>query len=255
VTVTGATLLDVTDLRVTYDRVAVALHGISLSVPHGGIVAVLGANGAGKTTTLRAIGGLLRSETGRVSGGKVRFDGASLVRKPPHWIARRGVGIVPERNKVFASLTVQDNLGSVPVLHGSERRKAMEEFVLDLFPALGQRLRNQAGLLSGGERQMLAVARALLLEPKILLADELSFGIAPVMVGRLLDALRTVNREQGISILLVEQNAAAAFELATHVYVLDNGRVSMHGTPTELEARTDIQQAYFGLEAALEGAV
>lgn len=244
------TLLEVDDLKVAYDRHAIALHGVSLSVPTGAVVAILGANGAGKTTTLRAIGGMLRSETGRVIGGDVRLAGTSLTHRPPHWIARRGVGMIPERNKVFASLTVRENLASVPTRGGGVE---MTEFVTALFPVLFDRLDQPAGLLSGGERQMLAVARALLLEPVILLADELSFGIAPVMVGRLLEALQTANRERGISILLVEQNATVAFRLADYVYVLENGVVSIEGTPSELEARADVRDVYFGLDTAATG--
>jgi branched-chain amino acid transport system ATP-binding protein len=218
-----------------------------LDVPRGAIVSILGANGAGKTTTLRAIGGFLRSEAARISGGSVELEGLPVTRKPPHWIAKRGIAIVPERDKVFASLTVQENLASVPTLPGHNREE-MYEFVLDLFEPLTGRLSQRAGFLSGGERQMLAVARALLLEPKLLLADELSFGIAPVMVGRLLDALRTVNEQRGTSILLVEQNAAAAFAIASRVYVLENGRVSLEGSPAELETSSEIRRVYFGID-------
>jgi branched-chain amino acid transport system ATP-binding protein len=246
-------LLAVESLYVTYNRAAVALHGVSLTVPDGGIVAVLGANGAGKTTTLRAIGGMLRSEAGRISSGAITFRGQPIARKPPHWIARRGVAIVPERDKVFAELTVRENLSAVPVVHGHHRRREMEGFIFDLFPVLSERLKQHAGLLSGGERQMLAIARALLLEPQLMLADELSFGVAPVVLVRLREALRAICEERGVSVLLVEQNAGLVFDVADYVYFLDSGRVSLHGTSRELEGRDDIRRAYFGLETAVGG--
>jgi branched-chain amino acid transport system ATP-binding protein len=249
-------LLQVADLEVTYNRTAVALHGVSLDLQKGAIVAVLGSNGAGKTTTLRAISGFLASENGAVSGGSITLDGKALVGKRPHDIARLGVSIVPERNKVFATMTVDENLASVPAMRGQPSRKRMLDFVFHLFPPLVNRRSQQAGLLSGGERQMLAVARALMLEPHLLLADELSFGIAPVLLDRLLEAVVEINKSQGVSVLLVEQNAPAAFEIADYIYVLETGQVTLQGTPEELKARSDIQQVYFGIEGvALTGAV
>jgi branched-chain amino acid transport system ATP-binding protein len=246
-------LLVVNDLEVRYGRSSSALHGVSLAVPDGHVVAVLGSNGAGKTTTLRAISGFARAETGRVAAGSIEFEGESIVGLSPHQIARRGIAIIPERDKVFATLSVSDNLSSVPVVHGDARRRKQEEFVFHLFPVLAERRRFQAGLLSGGERQMLTVARCLLLEPKLILADELSFGLAPVLVMQMMAALRRTNVEEGISILLVEQNAQAAFEIADDAYVMETGRVVMRGKAAELRDSDEVRRVYFGLDDAVEG--
>jgi branched-chain amino acid transport system ATP-binding protein len=218
-------------------------------VPAGNIVAVLGANGAGKTTTLRAISGFLPSDSAAVTDGTVHFGATELTGKEPHAIARRGVVLIPERNKVFTTLSVQDNLRLVPTPKDRGDPAATAALIHELFPVLAERAKQQAGYLSGGERQMLAIAQALMLEPTVLLADELSLGLAPALVWRILDAVREVNRQRGTSVLLVEQNAAAALEVADYVYVLETGRLALEGTPAELLEDADVQRFYLGTGA------
>jgi branched-chain amino acid transport system ATP-binding protein len=242
----GAADLVLTQVEVTYNRVAVAVQDISLVVPAGRIVAVLGANGAGKTTTLRAISGFLPGDGAAVTDGSVRYGDTTLTGRKPHAIARRGVVLIPERNKVFATLSVEDNLRCVPVPKDRGDPQTTGALIEELFPVLSTRRKQLAGYLSGGERQMLAIAKALLLEPAVLLADELSLGIAPVLVTRILQAVRRINEERGTSVLLVEQNAAAALEIADYVYVLETGRVVLDGTPGTLIGRADVRHFYLG---------
>lgn len=239
-------LLAVESLSVSYARSGVAIRDLSFSVEAGKVVAILGANGAGKTSTLRAIGGFQRSEDGRVAGGQVLLNNVPIQGLPPHSVARRRVAIIPERTKVFAALTVKENLDAVKSPTGKARRRELEEFVFQLFDVLSQRGNQLAGLLSGGERQMLAVARALLLDPILILADELSFGIAPILLQRILEAVRQINLHQGVSILIVEQNAPAAFSIADHVLVLEAGQLVSQGSPAELTAQSNIREIYFG---------
>lgn len=239
--------LVVTDLSVAYGRAAIALHSINLEVPAGSVVAILGPNGAGKTTLLRAISGFLPYESARIVGGVVSFRGERITRLSPDTVTRKGIAIIPERNKVFAALTVDENLRSVPAARDGAQRRSLEEFVFDLFPSLADRRKHQAGLLSGGERQMLAIGRALMLEPSVILADELSFGIAPILVDKVIEAIRRVNIEKRVSVLLVEQNAPVAFSIAEHVYILDSGNVRHHGSAEELRNHGQIREMYFGL--------
>jgi branched-chain amino acid transport system ATP-binding protein len=242
----GGADLELRRVEVTYNRVAIAIRDISLRVPAGRIVAVLGANGAGKTTTLRAISGFLPGDGAEVTDGSVLYGDVGLTGRKPHAVARQGVVLIPERNKVFATLSVEDNLRCVPVPKGRGEPAATAALIEELFPVLGKRRKQLAGYLSGGERQMLAIAKALMLEPTVLLADELSLGIAPALVSRILEAVLRINQEKGTSVLLVEQNAAAALEVADHVYVLETGRVALEGTPAELTERADVQQFYLG---------
>jgi branched-chain amino acid transport system ATP-binding protein len=236
-------------VEVTYNRVAIAVQGISLTLPAGRIVAVLGANGAGKTTTLRAISGFLPSDGAAVTDGTVHYGDTELTGKEPHAIARRGIVLIPERNKVFTTLSVQDNLRLVPTPKHRGDPVATAALIDELFPVLRERNKQQAGYLSGGERQMLAIAQALMLEPTVLLADELSLGLAPALVWRILDAVREINRQRGTGVLLVEQNAAAALQIADYVYVLETGRLVLEGTPAELLEDADVQRFYLGTGA------
>lgn len=240
-------LLAVEALEVAYHRTAVALHGVSLKVMPQTIVAVLGNNGAGKTTTLRAISGFIGLDDARVTGGSIAFAGARIENEPPHANAARGIVLVPERDKVFPNLTVAENL-IVAASHraNATERRRIEALVFQFFPALAPLRQRLAGLLSGGERQMLALGSAIVCKPELLLVDELSLGLAPVAIEDLTRRVATIRKELGISILLVEQNAAVALAVADYGYVLENGRVVLEGAAAELRGRREIQQSYLG---------
>ncbi len=243
-------LLTLEAVGVTYQRSIVALHGIDLTVQAGQIVAILGVNGAGKTTTLRAISGFVGLDQARVTGGCIRHRGTAIETLPPHLITRRGIVLVPERDKVFPNLTVAENLAAVvTAAAGTAERRRREQLVYEHFPRLAARRSSEAGLLSGGERQMLAVGAALLCGPELLLIDELSLGLAPIIVGELGERLKTIRSELGLAILLVEQSAAFALQMADHAYVLENGRVAATGPAATLAADTDIQRYYLGTAA------
>jgi branched-chain amino acid transport system ATP-binding protein len=239
----SAPILEVEQLEVVYHDVATAVQAITLSVPEGSIVAMVGTNGAGKTTTLRAISGVLPAEQMAIRNGNVRFSGRSIKGLAPHVVVRMGIALVPERSKIFETLTVKDNLGMVP---RSSRRGVSIEDVLGYFPRLRERATQIAGYLSGGEKQMLAIGMALLNRPRLLLIDELSLGLAPVVVGQLMDSLRRLNKELGLSILIVEQNAMAALKVASFGYVMENGRVVISGTAEELLRHQDVREFYLG---------
>jgi len=235
-------MLDVEGLSAGYDTLPV-LHGIDLGVAAGELVAVIGANGAGKTTLLRAASGLIRP-----TAGTVRVDGRDVTGQPAERIAAAGLAHVPENRLVFPSLTVADNLA----LGGWTRRSARAGLaatrasVLDLFPRLTSRLGQAAGTLSGGEQQMVVIGRGLMAGPKVLVLDEPSVGLAPRLVGEIFAALGRLRTEQGLGILLVEQNARAAFRVADRVAVMDRGRVVTTGTPAELALDDRVQHAYLG---------
>jgi len=234
-------MLKVENLEVTYHRVSTAVQGVSLEVPERGIVALIGNNGAGKTTTLRAISGFLGLDDARVSEGVVRFQGERIENWPPHRVARLGVALVPERSKVFENLTVDENLDA-----SVARRAFPKSAVYEYFPALAALRGRAAGYLSGGERQMLGIGSALMCAPRLLLVDELSLGLAPLVVRDLMQRLRAVREQLGTAVLVVEQNAQVALEMADHAYVLENGRVVLDGTPERLRAHQDIQEFYLG---------
>jgi branched-chain amino acid transport system ATP-binding protein len=240
-------LLAVDQLEVVYHRAATAIQGVTLHVPAGRIVALVGPNGAGKTTTLRAISGFLDADDARITGGTVRLDGEVVNGWPVHRAARRGLVLVPEREKVFESLTVQENLdaSSRPPRRGAAAVDLAR--VLALFPVLGERRRQLAGLLSGGERQMLAIGCALLCQPRVLLVDELSLGLAPLIVKHLMDVVARLRDELGLAILLVEQNLGAALAVADHGYVIEHGRIVHEGTAERLRAHEDIREFYLGM--------
>jgi ABC-type branched-subunit amino acid transport system ATPase component/branched-subunit amino acid ABC-type transport system permease component len=241
-------LLEVCDLSVNYGGLATAVDGVSLRVPEGSIVALLGANGAGKTTTLRAISGLLATESARITHGDVRLAGRSVAGWPTDRIARAGIVLVPERDKIFGTLTVEQNLA----VTAGQRRAGFDEARMRAaidryFPVLGRRRRQLAGYLSGGERQMLALACALLCAPRMLLVDELSLGLAPGPIRQLMQVLDDFRREMDLTILLVEQNAAAALAVADHAYVLSTGRLVKQGSPAALRADPEVRSLYLGV--------
>jgi branched-chain amino acid transport system ATP-binding protein len=233
-------LLEVQDLEAFYGRTK-ALHGVSFSMQAGGITTILGANGAGKTTTLRAISRMVRTS------GSLRFDGKPLEGRATEDVVHLGIAHAPEGRGTFVGLTVEENLRLGA--WGRRERSSLEadfEHVFGYFPVLRDRRRQAAGTLSGGEQQMLAVARALMLRPRLLLLDEPSLGLAPMVVREIFRILRTVNKADGVSILLVEQNAAMALDLADHVFLLETGRVVMEG-PSEVLRKDDaIRRAYLG---------
>jgi branched-chain amino acid transport system ATP-binding protein len=240
-------LLAVDKLEVVYQRAITAVQGITLGVDQGQIVGILGTNGAGKTTLLRAISGFHGLDDARVTAGSIRFKGRHIENCQPHTIARLGIALVPEREKVFPNLTVAENL-LVPTAAGLSRaeRGRREEQVLQYFPQLSALRYRLGGLLSGGERQMLALASALVCKPQLLLVDELSLGLAPVVVDDLMARLTQIRSELGVTILLVEQSAAVALQIADYGYVLENGRIVLDGDRTRLGSHPDIQEFYLG---------
>jgi branched-chain amino acid transport system ATP-binding protein len=240
-------LLAVDGLQVAYHRVAVALHGISLRVMPQTIVALVGNNGAGKTTTLRAISGFIGLDDARVTAGHIRFAGRAIENQPPHANTARGIVLVPERDKVFPNLTVAENLTVATTRRATAaERRHLEALVFQFFPALAPLRSRIAGLLSGGERQMLAFASAIVCKPELLLIDELSLGLAPVVVEDLARRIASIRQELGITVMLVEQNVGVALGIADYAYVLENGRVALEGPAAELRGRREIQQSYLG---------
>jgi branched-chain amino acid transport system ATP-binding protein len=238
-------LLTVEKIEVVYHRTITAVQGISLSVRKGQIVAILGTNGAGKSTTLRAISGFLGIDDARVTDGSVTFNGKGIANRQPNEIARLGIALVPERDKVFPNLTVAENL-AVPFAPSRHRRRDGANLAYQFFPRLADLRSRTAGLLSGGERQMLALAGALACQPQLLLVDELSLGLAPVVVEELIGSLARIRRELGITIVIVEQSAAVALNIADYGYVLENGRIVLDGDGARLRAHGDIQEFYLG---------
>jgi branched-chain amino acid transport system ATP-binding protein len=237
------TLLRIEKLEVVYHRVITAVQGISLDVPQGSIVTIVGNNGAGKTTTLRAISGFLGLDDARVTEGAIVYRGERIENRAPHRVARLGVVLVPERSKVFETLSVEENLFAVVPRRGT---KFERERVYQIFPALAPLRRRAAGYLSGGERQMLAIGSALACAPELLLIDELSQGLSPLLVQELMQRLQLARKETGITVLLVEQNAQVALDVADYGYVMENGRIVLDGTPERLRAHQDIQEFYLG---------
>ncbi len=244
------TVLELRNVEVVYSDVILVLRGVSLSVPEGGVVALLGANGAGKTTTLRAITNLLVAHRGEITKGTITFAGKRIEGLDPAAIVRSGMSQVMEGRRVFAELTVDENLraGAFTRRDRSEI-KASYERVMELFPRLADRRKQVAGYLSGGEQQMLAIGRALMQSPRLLLLDEPSLGLAPMVVQQIREVIADINR-QGTSILIVEQNATMALSIADHGYVLENGRVVKDGPAKALLDDADIQEFYLGVGEA-----
>ena len=242
-------ILSVRNLEVVYNDVALVLRGVSLDVPTGGIAAVLGANGAGKTTLLRAITGLLKVHRGEITKGTIELDGERIDRLDAAAIVRRGVSQVMEGRRTFAELTVDENLRAGAFTQTKAAAREGEERVMDLFPALASRRKSVAGYLSGGEQQMLVIARALMQNPRLLILDEPSLGLAPMIVEQIRDIVVQVN-EQGTSVVLVEQNAVMALSIATVGYVMETGKVVKDGPAEELREDRDIQEFYLGVGEA-----
>jgi branched-chain amino acid transport system ATP-binding protein len=239
----------VRDHEVVYGDVARVLHGVTLSVPEGAIVALLGANGAGKTTLLRAITGLLGVHRGKVVRGSVEVGGRSVTGLDAAEIVRLGVAQVMEGRRVFSELTVDDNLRAGGYTRSRKDAHAARDHVYELFPRLAERRSSTAGYLSGGEQQMLAIGRAMMSDPKVLLLDEPSLGLAPKVVEAVRDIVLRLNSE-GTTVLIVEQNASMALSIATHGFVLETGRVVRSGPAAELRADRDIQEFYLGIGEA-----
>ena len=234
-------MLEIKNLQVSYGAIN-ALHGISLTVKAGSIVTLIGANGAGKTTTLRAVSGLLK-----VRAGEILYAGRSLASLPPHQIVKLGVSHVPEGRMIFANLTVMENLMMGAYLQTDRQIiRAELERVFALFPRLQEREKQDAGTLSGGEQQMLAIGRALMSKPKFLMLDEPSLGLAPLLVKSIFEKIVEINRQQGITILLVEQNANLALGISHFGYVLETGRVSVAGDSAALRQNSQVKSAYLG---------
>ena len=245
-------MLTVENLEVVYNDVVLVLRGISIEVPDGKIVALLGANGAGKTTTLRAITGLLDIHEGDITKGEIHFDGVDITEELPSKRVQRGISQVMEGRRVFAEMTVNDNLKAGAYVNPNRASyKTSYDRVMSLFPPLKERRDATAGYLSGGEQQMLAIGRALMQAPKLLILDEPSLGLAPLLVQEVRDVIVDIN-SQGISVLLIEQNANMALTIADHGYVMETGKMVMDGDPVKLLKDEDVKEFYLGLHASGE---
>lgn len=247
-------ILDVKDLRVDYGRAVLALNGLSIHVDRGGVVALLGANGAGKSTTLKAITNVLALEDGAIRGGSIVFEGVSTSTLAPDQLVKLGMFHVMEGRRIFADLTVQENLRVAGFARSAKGGfKAAFDLVFEYFPRLFERRNGLAGYLSGGEQQMLAIGRALVAEPKLMLLDEPSLGLAPKLVEEIFAIIKRINREQGVSMLLVEQNATMAFSVAHHAYVIEGGCSVLDGPTAELARDPAIRELYLGIHSAGDG--
>jgi branched-chain amino acid transport system ATP-binding protein len=241
-------LLSVNNIEVIYDHVILVLKGVSLTVTEGGVVALLGANGAGKTTTLKAVSGLLRTERGDVTKGAIDFRGAAIHRMAPTDIVRRGIVQVMEGRRVFEHLTVEENLltGAYSRPDGQSIKQDLER-VYEYFPKLVARRGVRAGYVSGGEQQMLAIGRALMARPRLMLLDEPSMGLAPMLVQEIFEIVHRLNRDERVAVLLAEQNVAIALRFARYAYVMENGRIVLDGDARAIGENEDIKEFYLGL--------
>ncbi|WP_340116204.1 ABC transporter ATP-binding protein [Pelagibius sp. 7325] len=244
-------ILSVNNIEVIYDHVILVLKGVSLEVPKGGIVALLGANGAGKTTTLKAISNLLRAERGEVTKGSIEFEGRRVDSLTPNDLVKTGVVQVMEGRHCFEHLTIEENLltGAYTRKDGRGAIQADLDLVYDYFPRLKQRRGSMAGYTSGGEQQMCAIGRALMSRPKMILLDEPSMGLAPQLVESIFETVKRLNEEEGVSFLLAEQNTNVALRYARYGYILENGRVVLDGDAVRLRENEDVKEFYLGLSA------
>ncbi|MGC4093138.1 MAG: ABC transporter ATP-binding protein [Polyangiaceae bacterium] len=242
-------MLSLRGVEAAYDGIIVALRGVSLELPSGGIVALLGANGAGKTTTLKAASGLLSAEGGSVTAGHIEYQGQDIAGRSAHELVRSGLSLVLEGRHCFPHFTVAENLIAGALVRKPKQVELENELerVYGYFPRLVERRRSPAGLLSGGEQQMLAIGRALMSKPKLVLLDEPSMGLAPLVVEEIFEIIATLNRRDGVGFLLAEQNATLALRYAEHGYVLENGRVAISGSSRELSQRDDVKKSYLGI--------
>jgi len=243
-------MLKVNNIEVTYHGVILVLRGVSLDVGDGKIITLLGANGAGKSTTLKAISGLLKTEVGRVSRGDIHFDGHSIERTDPEEIAKMGIIQVMEGRRILEQLTVEDELLAAGYI-ARKRLNLREEMerVYHYFPKLKDLRRHTSGYCSGGEQQMLVIGRALMSHPKLVMLDEPSLGLAPMLVEEIFGIVKTINEQEKVSILIVEQNAVAALDLAEYGYVMENGRIVLDGTGAQLKENEDVKEFYLGFGA------
>ena len=248
----GPALLSVNNIEVIYDHIILVLKGVSLDVPKGGIVALLGANGAGKTTTLKAISNLLHAERGEVTKGSIQYLGDRVDKLTPSELVRRGVIQVMEGRHCFGHLTVEENLltGAYTRKDGSAAITADMEKVYSYFPRLKQRRKSQAGYTSGGEQQMCAIGRALMARPTTILLDEPSMGLAPQLVEEIFEIVQALNRNEGVTFLLAEQNTNIALRYASYGYILENGRVVLDGDAKSLRENEDVKEFYLGLSGS-----
>jgi branched-chain amino acid transport system ATP-binding protein len=246
-------MLSVNNIEVVYNDVILVLKGISLGVPEGGVVALLGANGAGKSTTLKAISGILDSQNGELKEGSIEFMGRSIHKLDPDRIVKMGITMVPEGRKVFEDLTVMENL-----MIGAHTRsdrifvKKDLEMIFDYFPVLAERKNQLAIFLSGGEQQMLVIGRALMSKPKLMMLDEPSLGLAPLLVKEIFSILRTINQEQKAALLLIEQNARIALTFSQYGYIMENGKIVLDGPCHVLMENEDVKEFYLGMTDAAE---
>ncbi len=242
-------LLTLNNIEVVYDEVILVLRGLSLVVPKGEIVALLGSNGAGKSTTLKAVSGLLPSERGEITEGSVLFDGRDITRMDAAARVKSGLFLCMEGRHVFEHLTVHENLVAGAYSRGGA---ASEDFdlVYNYFPKLGDLRQRVSGYLSGGEQQMLAIGRALMARPQLLMLDEPSLGLAPLLVEEIFGHIQALNQDEGITVLVIEQNARRALEVADHGYILEQGRIVLEGSATELAENPDVQEFYLGMGEA-----
>ena len=242
-------VLRVNNIEVIYDHVILVLRGVSLNVPRGGVVSILGANGAGKTTTLKAISNLLRAERGEVSKGSILFNGAEVHALSPNELVKRGCIQVMEGRHCFAHLSVEENLltGAFTRKDGTAAIRADLEQVYGYFPRLKDRRRSLAGYTSGGEQQMCAIGRAMMSRPTMMLLDEPSMGLAPTLVEEIFEIVQSLNKNEGVSILLAEQNTNLALRYASYGYILESGRVVLDGEAGELRENADVKEFYLGM--------
>jgi branched-chain amino acid transport system ATP-binding protein len=239
-------VLTLTNVQIFYDRAIEAVRDVSLEVGEGRIVALLGSNGAGKTTILKAISNVLHREDGEVLHGEISLQGVDLKRLPANEIVRRGIVHVPEGRKLFPLMTVEENLAMGGFLRDRGALSAGLDRVYKLFPRLKERRRSVAGYLSGGEQQMVAIGRALVAGPKLLMLDEPSLGLAPQIIDLIMETVVTLNRDQGMAILLVEQNAALALQVAHYGYIVENGRIVLDGPAERIARNADVKEFYLG---------
>ncbi len=248
---TSDSLLSINNIEVIYDDVILVLRGLSLNVPEGQIVALLGSNGAGKSTTLKAASGLLPSEQGEVSSGTITFDGLDITKMDAPDRVKRGLGLSMEGRHVFPHLTIAENLqaGAYTQRHSHE----LFDFVYDFFPRLAEMRSRVAGFLSGGEQQMLAIGRALMARPKLLMLDEPSLGLAPKLVEETFETIARLNAETGLTVLVVEQNATVALSVAHHGYLMEQGKIMLEDSAQALAENPDVKEFYLGMAAVGDG--
>ncbi len=240
-------LLDINNIEVVYNKTVQVLRGLSLSVERGKIVTLLGSNGAGKSTTLKAVSNLLPLENGAVTAGAIRFDGDDISRLTPHALVRRGLFHVMEGRRIFEDLTVEENLTAATfALSGRGLKPTSFDLVYQYFPRLFERRHGRAGYLSGGEQQMLAIGRALIAQPSLILLDEPSLGLSPVLVEEIFTIIASINRDLGVSMLLVEQNAAVAFAVSHYGYIMETGKIVLDGPSERLVKDDDVREFYLG---------